>query len=697
MGLVNTIQRWLLTIIVFAIPFFFLPLTQEFFVTNKSYLILIGSLVSFILIGVHVFTTKKIHVVRGAFTRILLALLAIRVVTVYFATPNKEQALFSIPLGLSTFLGLTLLYFAIVHVSGVRREKLPVIQALVFGTLVSAIVTIVMFFNPLQSADLPPHLAFLKNQQFSTIGNILDTLLLLGFATIAIFSGVFSKIKQSIKTPPSHYIAGLVIALALGMASYLAFKNPEGGFSFVQLPPLNISWYAALETLKDPKTALIGVGINNFDSIFTLVKPVAYNASELWQVNFTLARSTLLHIWVESGLLGLITMLLLGIYGIREVHGLFQNKDIEAPMYAVLGLFVGLMLLFFPPSFIALTIMFIYLTALAQKSMDYEKDFIDEYNVKPFAVIYMGIPLITLILAGGVMYYARTAYASEYYFKKSINAIQLNQGQEVYENLQKAIELRPYVERYRSQFGQINLLLANNLARQEELSDQDRQAIAQFIQQAIAEGKALVALNPNRASSWNTLAVIYRNIINVAQGAEAWTVASYREAIRRDPNNPQLRLNLGGVYYAAQNYEQAAQLFSEAVSLKPDWANAHYNLSWALYQSGNIQQAVAVMNNVLQLIDPNSEDFSLAQENLAVFQEALDESATGSADVEPVQESDATQDPLTLPEEPEVVISPPIELPDDAGPDEAIDTAPTPANTNDQDSEEDIEATESAT
>ena len=77
---------------------------------------------------------------------------------------------------------------------------------------------------------------------------------------------------------------------------------------------------------------------------------------------------------------------------------------------------------------------------------------------------------------------------------------------------------------------------------------------------------------------------IYRNIINVASGADGWTVAAYRQAITRDPNNPILRLNLGGIYYSAKNYNEASRSFADAISLKPDWANAYYNLSYALYQ-----------------------------------------------------------------------------------------------------------------
>ena len=49
----------------------------------------------------------------------------------------------------------------------------------------------------------------------------------------------------------------------------------------------------------------------------------------------------------------------------------------------------------------------------------------------------------------------------------------------------------------RQQFAQMNLLLANNIARKENITDDERKAAGQFVQQSIAEAKALVALNPN--------------------------------------------------------------------------------------------------------------------------------------------------------------------------------------------------------
>ena len=128
-----------------------------------------------------------------------------------------------------------------------------------------------------------------------------------------------------------------------------------------------------------------------------------------------------------------------------------------------------------------------------------------------------------------------------------------------------------------------------------ELSEADRQTISQAIQAAIEEAKATVTLNPQKAVNWENLASIYRNIINVAQGADSWTVSAYQRAIILDPQNPTYRVSLGGVMFTFKNYDEAVKLFEQAIAIKPDWANSYYNLAWSSYQKADYQRAAAAM------------------------------------------------------------------------------------------------------
>src|ERR1700691_2717073 len=78
--------------------------------------------------------------------------------------------------------------------------------------------------------------------------------------------------------------------------------------------------------------------------------------------------------------------------------------------------------------------------------------------------------------------------------------------------------------------------------------------------------------------------------------------------------NPSLRLSVGGIYYVTKNYDQAIRFFTDAANLKPDYANAYYNLSIAYRDNNDIPDALAVANQTVVLLQstPNSPDYKTA-------------------------------------------------------------------------------------
>lgn len=695
MNSITRIQKYILMALCLVLPIALSTFTAEFYTTTKMYVLLVTMLVVAVLWALQLMISKKLHHMYAPFTTILTVLLIARALTTAFSTANWMQALFSIPTGGFVFLGLYLLYLlgSYVLTQQTTRSPLTLMSLLTYGTGIASLIIVVFYFHPIASAQLPQNLLFLK-EQFSPIGNALDSLILIGAGVIvSIFAVHMSVGKKNFARATQNLLMVIMIGTAGVMIGITLYKASGTAFN---LPPLSVSWYASVETLKSPKPALIGFGVDSFESLFTKVKPISYNITDTWNINYGLSRSALLHIWVESGLLGLVALLALIVYAIREVHGLFRAKVQSAGVFAVLGVYLLAVWFALPITFMTLCITILYLIDLGVAGRnihdisDTQKQWL---SLSSYPIIYTGLSIAVLAGVCGIGYMAQKTYRAEMAFKKSVDAIKRNDGKLVYDNLRMAVSLYPQNERFRSQFAQVNLLLANTIARNAQqketgektpdgadgksqsdqktaLSDQDRQAIAQFIQQAISEAKALVALNPDKASSWNTLAVIYRNVINVAEGAQAWTIASYQEALRRDPLNPQLMLNLGGVYYGAQKYDSATQTFQQAVISKPNWANAHYNLAWSLYQQGKYQQAVAVMNNVLQLIDPASKDGTIAKENLAMFKKKSSEKAdTKAVDVPPVPEAKVPDvEPLELPETPEAQLSPALQLPEGSGP-----------------------------
>lgn len=659
-----------------VVPWFFLPFTQEYFLTQKFYLLLTVVLISVTLSALSLLISKHIKLLKTPFDKVLLFFSISQIIAVLFSSTNKIQALTSIPWGLAPILTCIAAYYVFVNTLTKTGDKNRTMLFFELGMLFAALVTVIFWFGPLNNAQLSTQLDFLKNMRFSPIGNVLDVLIMTGLLSIVSIVRVIQNILHS-KRPSYVSIIGMLIGLvAVTLVGYRGFFPPEGQQAF-QLPPLESSWVASVESMKSLRTAVVGVGIDNYETAFTAAKPRSYNASEYWQTNFNLASSMVLHIWTESGIFGLLTYLLLWLYIIREVYGLFAEKDKESKVYAAWAVYLGLVTLLLPASFITLLLTIMLCVGLGQKAYEYNEEKVS-VDLHAMPLLYIAIVLIMLGVVGGIGFLGYRAYAAELYFKSSIDGIRSNDGQAVYNGLVKAMQTNPYIERYHVQFSQVNLLLANNISKKEDLTDKDREDIARFIQLAISEAKVPVQLNPNKVGYWNNLAVIYRNIINVAQGAESWTIASYRRAILQDPNNPLLRLNLGGVYYSLKDYDEAEKLFEQSAGLKPDWPNAFYNLAWAQYQNQKFDRAVANLENVLKVLDDKSEDYKKAKENLEAFKAAAvdikKKTASESAGIRQGEQ-------LNLPKEPNPQLSPAIQLPESAGPESEIKVTPSPTDT----------------
>jgi tetratricopeptide (TPR) repeat protein len=265
------------------------------------------------------------------------------------------------------------------------------------------------------------------------------------------------------------------------------------------------------------------------------------------------------------------------------------------------------------------------------------------------------LPIFVGIAALG--YFGGRAVYAETTFNQGLMALTKNDGKTTYDLVRKAITLNPYVDRYHATYAQINLALARTVATKQQVTDEDKTTIAQLVQQAIREGKATVTLNPQRAGNWELLAKTYQSIMPFAQGADAFAIQTFNQAIVLDPINPNLRISQGGIFYALGRFDEAIRVFELAVISKPNLANAHYNLAMAYKEKGEIEKAITSMTNVVALVNKDSNDYQVAKTELENLEKRRATPATGEAEtLVPPQEAEAP------------IVKPPVELPSDANP-----------------------------
>lgn len=429
----------------------------------------------------------------------------------------------------------------------------------------------------------------------------------------------------------------------------------------IQLP-FEISWKVSATAFRD--APYIGTGPSSYLFNFTTYKPLEFNSLPFWNFSFDTAHNEFLQVLGTLGILGLLSLLIISLVVLNSVRkNLFSSAHDDAPdtagillpALAVSGLTsIALMAIHATTLVSAVsTILVFALLMVAQKSirskvvhlsMGLKASTLDNKQFDLLPVI-----VFVVFLAGAVplLYQTSKAVRADYYHRQAL--LQANvSGNKTYEYLQKAETLNPVIDLYRIDLAQTNFALANAIAIQKgpteanpkgSLTDQDRRTIQTLISQAINEGRVSVALSPLSARNWEVLASVYRNISGIAQNALSFSLDAYGRAIQRDPLNPSLRISVGGIYYTAQNYDLAIRFFTDAANLKPDNANAYYNLAIALREKGDLQNAKLVADQAVNLLSKNktTQDYKIAvglSEELKqkIAETPTDEAATATAD-----------------------------------------------------------------
>ncbi|MBI2066175.1 tetratricopeptide repeat protein [Candidatus Woesebacteria bacterium] len=624
----NKLEKYLLYLTIFLLPVVFANVFSNFFDLPKIFVLCLGVALTLLIVALRSLIGSRLTLSLGNFDFPLLLLLGAYLISAFVRTPNKMDAFF-FP-GTATVISAGVFLYFLLNLVGVGKKTA--------GTILFLSATSVAVFSLLATAGvlakIPQLPNFVRDASFSPTGALLPQALFLG---ILLPIGISLVLSEKGATKKLFFAASLAVSLlALALT---VFNILPGKPSSPALPPYETSWAVAVESLKG--SPLLGVGPGNYLTAFSRFKPLSYNATRLWALRFTTATNFPLTLLAETGLLGLTALVLLYwrvLGGLRERFA--GGFDFEKAL--LISLIASLILLVLFPANIPFLILTFVLLALNAKTHE----------------VAMRIPraILTLPIIAGVLtlgYYGSRAYLAEYKFRMAINRLIANEGKGAYDSMREAIRLNPYVDRYHTSYAQVNMALARAIAQNENITDTDRTTISQLIQQAVREGRATVTLNPQRSGNWEVLARTYQAIMPFAQGADNFAIQSFNQAVALDPTNPNLRIALGGVYYALGRYDEAIRAFELAVLSKPDLANAHYNLASAYREKGEIDKAIEQINAVLSLVEKDSRDYEVATTELTNLEKKKPAKAGEGENLTPPApaEKPVLKPPLTLPEE----------------------------------------------
>jgi tetratricopeptide (TPR) repeat protein len=648
--LLKLAEKYILYATIFLVPVAFANISPNPYIVVKLVILVTGISLALLLWCARVIVSGKLEYRRGAFDFPVLLFALTYLISTILKTPNKMEALL-LPGTATAVIASAFLYFLINQ----YEEKRGFVLTLLASGALFSFVTLLSAFGALEAIPQLPQ--FVKAAGFTPEGGFLPASI---FLLILLVVGIGNIILD--KTVQSRVLGG-IFATIIAFGVIASFINVIPGSKFApRFPNLGVSWSIAVDAIKD--SPILGVGPGNYLTAFSRFRPLAYNQSDLWAVKFATATNFYVTSFTETGLLGLasIALVFFVLYKRLRRDPLFKEGKIVtvSTLYMAALVLLLLLLAVFPATLLITFLLFLMLalsattqkTTLNLQTEDIESDHVSRVSTKLPAIL-ITIPVVVFI--GFVFFKGFTIVRAEYLFTNALDALSKNDAQKTFEGLNKSISTNPSVDRYRMTSAQVSILFANAVAKKKDLTDEDRQTISTLIQNAIAQGKAGVALNPLRSTNWDILSQIYRTIMPLAKGADQFAIQTGSQAIALDPYNPNLRVALGGIYYALGDFDNAIKLFDSATQVKSDQPNAYYNLAFAYREKGDLSKAETAMSQVVSLVDKSSKDYELAKQALEDIQNKKKEAeAKKGQELNPPQKDEASLDPkLDLPKDAE--------------------------------------------
>lgn len=456
--------------------------------------------------------------------------------------------------------------------------------------------------------------------------------------------------KKALKSNKLYYFisALVVLGLSIVVSTVPQVKEALGlRASVPTLPSLGFgeSWEVTRRAFTG--NALFGTGPSTFINSFTRFKPAELNNTVFWDTLFIKPKSYYMMVIVEAGLLGIISFLYLLFRVFKKAlspQSLKQAFSKELPSDAtILKLTLVLVLLsLFTTSTGAFLFGFLFI--VISLFLTFEK-FNDNSGVddltlsvtgesnknkgktsslitgveKVFSLHILFSLIVAVVLTFTGAFVARV-FLGDYFFYSPFNRPQT--VIDLRNNYSKAINANRNNDFYIRSMIQADKRLARVLAQQINNANEDNlneeqlnvlaNQITNTLRLAARRSDAITtggfAVN---VQNWEEKALLYQNTIGTVDRAGITAVESYATASALNPLNPRIPASIGSVYYALENYQQAATFFNRAILLKNNYAVPRYNLAKTFEQVRQYENALAVAETLLDILPQDSQDVEL--------------------------------------------------------------------------------------
>ncbi|MEF8847024.1 MAG: tetratricopeptide repeat protein [Candidatus Paceibacterota bacterium] len=639
--ILNKINKYSLFALVFLVPLFFLPFTQN--ILNYPKRVLMLFLVAISLIAWLVKQKMKGEITLKGINKGFYWVSGLLLVTFVLASVFSQWMgvsfwgmPYSVADSLLSFLVLILLSFLIIH-SFQNKDYLKLIQLLIgVGALVSLFAILQLYgaslgvgastliggFNVtaiFAAVLLPLALALLfhtsEKKWFLGIGSsiLLLSIVLINFkaAWLVLMLGVLVSLFFSTWSSEFNLNWSLVLMGCLALALFFFLFRFTLPFLPARPPEISLGLSSEYDivrgTLQESfKNKILGSGPATFSFEYSQHHSSLINRTPFWGTRFNQGNSVLWDWVVTKGILG--GLALVALWGFALWKGLKRVVQPDTDQWGVkLGIFSSLTALIGASFLVSFnfSLWFLFWTILGvMVGLLYSGIKKIEINSKGVNVAYSSLLVLVVLLGVGLVFLQGIRYYAANQHKQGLSySRQGNLGKAI-NHVSNATELSelPFnsaVDLYYRDLGQIYLNQASKVAADESQINRG------LVQKSISEGAA--ALNrateiaPFNSANWNVRGYFYRNLIGVQQAGEL-ALNSYRKAAELEPASPFAHTEIGRINILmaqkdSDNREKllnnASDALQTALDLKPDYASAHYLRAVIYDQQGDLEKAIS--------------------------------------------------------------------------------------------------------
>ncbi len=410
-----------------------------------------------------------------------------------------------------------------------------------------------------------------------------------------------------------------VVFIAFGTPRYLQTAVPTE-ISLGGKP----SWAIASKTIvSNAKDFIVGSGLGTFNVDFSKYRSVEFNNDVYaWSLRFSQPLSTFFALLAEGGVLMLLVMLFLVLYGIGHVFNVWFKKamfavgknvesdaesDLKIDTFVVAAAWLvltgAMAVVFFGPVLWWLwwLLLGMVITGLffsnpeVLKLKHWEVEDTPQYSLTfSFVMIVLLAGLIMVGVWGARLYMAEASYA------KALVSQDYNEAQM---NLSNALYQRSSSDIYHAALAQVYLMQAVKLVNE---GSQDLQAVSAYVAQAVNEARVATEISPRSVAIWENLAIMYENAALIVPEAREWAVKSWQKAKELEPTNPVLSWRLANNYVLANNFDDAIKNYKEASELKGDYLDAFLGLARVYEQQNKLDESIEAYKNTMSIGGANN-------------------------------------------------------------------------------------------